>query len=175
MTAFANRRFLYTLIFHVLPSAAFRIPGAIVRAGFKQLPLGPAVWNGFAGALMAKTPPDQLRAILPSTIDVYDAWVGSHGASRAVDILAADNSTRLLWLGPRKSNKVVLFFHGMMLCSSAPPRCRTTAKVERWWICDAAFQRTPGLDGIYQNGGRKGWDPAERVHSGIRFGSALRK
>lgn len=175
MTAFANWRFLYTLIFHVLPSAAFRIPGAIVRAWFKQLPLGPAVRNGFAGALMAKTPPDQLQAILPYTIDVYDAWVGSHGASRAVDILAADNATRLLWLGPRKSNKVVLFFHGMMLCSFAPPRCQTTAKVERWWICDAAFQRTPGLDGIYQNGGRKGWDPAERVHSGIRFGSALRK
>lgn len=107
-------RFLYTLIFSVLPSATFRIPGAILRARFKRLPLGPAIWNGFAGALMAKTPPDQLQAILPSTIDVYDAWVESHGANRAVDILPADNTTRLLWLGPRKSEKVVLFFHGMI-------------------------------------------------------------
>lgn len=117
MPAFAEWRFLSTLIFYVLPSAAFRIPGAIVRAGFKRLPLAPAIWNGFAGALTAKTPPDQLQAMLPSTIDVYDAWVLSHGASRAVDVLPADNATRLLWLGPRKSDKVVLFFHGITLYS----------------------------------------------------------
>ncbi|OJI97979.1 hypothetical protein ASPVEDRAFT_49853 [Aspergillus versicolor CBS 583.65] len=112
MPAVAKWRFLPTLIFSVLPSAALRISGAILRAWFKRLPLGPAIWNGFAGALMAKTPPVQLQAILPSTIDVYDAWVESHGANRAVDILPADNTTRLLWLGPRKSEKVVLFFHG---------------------------------------------------------------
>ena len=111
---FVDWRFLFTLIFRVLPSAAFRIPGAIFRALLKQLPLGPAMWNGFAGALMANTPPNQLQAVLPSTIDVYDAWVVSHGASRAVDVLAADNATRLFWIGPRKSSKVVLFFHGMM-------------------------------------------------------------
>lgn len=105
--------FLFTFIFCILPHAAFRIPGAIARAWLKKLPLGPAIWNGFAGALMANTPPQQLQAILPSTLDVYNAWVTSRGASYAADILAADNATRLLWIGPKKADKVVLFFHGM--------------------------------------------------------------
>ncbi|KAH8697700.1 catalytic protein [Talaromyces proteolyticus] len=105
-------RFLFTLAFFILPRAAFRIVGAMIRAWQKKLPLGPSIWNGFAGALMANTPPQQLQAILPSTMETYDAWVLSHGASYAEDILTADNSTRLLWLGPKKANKVVLFFHG---------------------------------------------------------------
>lgn len=111
---FANWRLLFTFVFYVLPSASVRIPGAIIRACLKRLPLGPAIWNGFAGALMANTPPSQLQAVLPSTIDVYDAWVASHGASRAVEILPTDESTHLLWIGPKKSRKVILFFHGMM-------------------------------------------------------------
>lgn len=61
---------------------------------------------------MANTPPRDLQAILTSTIDIYNAWVSSNDAARAVDVLAADNSTRLLWIGPRKAEKVVLFFHG---------------------------------------------------------------
>ncbi|KAL4820743.1 alpha/beta-hydrolase [Aspergillus spinulosporus] len=110
--ASAKRQFLFTFVLCVLPYAVFRIPGAIVRALLKKLPLGPAIWNGFAGALMANTPPQQLQAMLPSTLDMYNSWVTSRGASYAADILAADNATRLLWIGPRKASKVVLFFHG---------------------------------------------------------------
>lgn len=63
---------------------------------------------------MDNTPPQELQAILPSTIDTYNTWVSCNGATRAVDILAADNSTRLLWIGPRKAKNVILFFHGMI-------------------------------------------------------------
>ncbi|KAL3478868.1 Alpha/Beta hydrolase protein [Aspergillus californicus] len=110
--AFTKLRFLVNFVFSVLPHAAFRVPGAIVHAWLKKLPLAPSIWNGFAGALMANTPPWQLQAILPSTIDVYNAWVASQGVTPAVDTLAADNATRLLWIGPRLASKVVLFFHG---------------------------------------------------------------
>jgi hypothetical protein len=79
------------------------------------------MWNGFAGALMAHTPPNQHQAILPSTIDVYNSWVASHGASRSVDVLAADDSIHLLWIGQRESKKVILFFHVTM--SPFTPLC----------------------------------------------------
>lgn len=102
MTALAKLRFLFNLAFYVLPIAGFRIIGAIVRAWMKTLPLGPSIWNGFAGALMANTPPKQLQAILPSTIDVYNAWTLSHKNNSKVDLLAADGSTRLLWIGAKQ-------------------------------------------------------------------------
>ncbi|GAT25288.1 hypothetical protein RIB2604_01902420 [Aspergillus luchuensis] len=108
----AKVRFFFTLVLCVLPRAAIRIPAAVVRACLKRLPLGSSMWNGFVGALMTNTPPDQLQAVLPSTLETYEAWVLSHGVSRAVDVLAADNATRLLWLGPSVSKKVLLFFHG---------------------------------------------------------------
>lgn len=44
---------------------------------------------------MANTPSNQLQAVLPSAIDVYDTWDASHKVSRAVDVLAADNFTHL--------------------------------------------------------------------------------
>ncbi|OQE37300.1 hypothetical protein PENCOP_c010G01413 [Penicillium coprophilum] len=105
-------QFLFTFVFGVLPRVAFRVPGAIARAWLKKLPLGPAIWNAFAGSMMATIPPAQLQAILPSTFDTYNAWTLGHGVSPRVDVLSADNSTRLLWLGPTEANKVVLFFHG---------------------------------------------------------------
>ncbi|CAK41906.1 catalytic protein [Aspergillus niger ATCC 1015] len=108
----AKVRFLLTLVLCVLPRAAIRISAAIFRAFWKGLPLGSSMWNGFAGALITNTPPDQLQAVLPSTLKTYESWVLSRGVSRAVDVLAADNSTRLLWIGPSISAKVLLFFHG---------------------------------------------------------------
>ncbi|KAJ5383227.1 catalytic protein [Penicillium concentricum] len=105
-------RFLFTLVFGVLPRAAFRVPGAIIRAWLSNLPLGPAIWNAFAGSMMVTIPPAQLQAILPSTFDTYNAWTLAHGDNPRVDVLSADNSTRLLWIGTKKANKVVLFFHG---------------------------------------------------------------
>ena len=75
------------------------------------------MWNGFAGALITNTPPDQLQAVLPSTLKTYESWVLSRGVSRAVDVFAADNSTRLFWIGPSISAKVLLFFHGMLFHS----------------------------------------------------------
>jgi hypothetical protein len=117
LSAYTKLRLLVNFLFRTLPSAAFRIPGAIIRAWLKGLPLGPSAWNSFAGALMTSTPPRDLQVLVPSTIDTYNTWVSSHGAAHAVDVLAADNSTRLLWIGPRKAKKVVLFFHGMIYCS----------------------------------------------------------
>lgn len=106
-------RIFLTFAFWTLPNAAFRISGAIVRAWLKGLPLGSSIWNGFAGALMVNTHPRDLQSILPSTIETYSAWVLSHNIAHAVDVLAADDSTHVLWIGPRKAKNVVLFFHGM--------------------------------------------------------------
>jgi hypothetical protein len=112
--ALTKLQFLFTLLFYVIPHAALRMPSAIIRAWSKKLPLGPAIWNGFVGALMVNTPPKQLQAILPSTIDTYNAWVASRETVRAVDVLSADKFTRLLWIGPRRADKVILFFHGII-------------------------------------------------------------
>lgn len=114
ITASTGLKFLFTLVVYILPRASFRVLGAIIRAWFKRLPVGSSIWNAFAGTLMANTPPDQLQAILPSTFDTYNAWVLRHEEIPRVDVLAVDNSTRLLWLGPKKASKVVLFFHGMI-------------------------------------------------------------
>jgi hypothetical protein len=103
-------RLLLTFFFQILPNAAFRISGAFVRAWLKGLPLGPSMWNGFAGALMIHTRPRDLQSILPSTIETYNTWTSSHNTAHTVDVLAADNSTRLLWIGPKKAKNVVLFF-----------------------------------------------------------------
>ncbi|KAL5363161.1 alpha/beta-hydrolase [Aspergillus floccosus] len=92
--------------------AAFRIPAALVRAWLKGLPFGPSIWNAFAGAMMVNIHPKALQTILPSTIETYNAWALSHNAVHTIDVLAADNSTRLLWIGPRNAKNVVLFFHG---------------------------------------------------------------
>lgn len=62
---------------------------------------------------MVNTHPRDLQTLLPSTIEAYNAWVTSHNAAHTVDVLAADNSTRLLWIGSRMAKNVVLFFHGM--------------------------------------------------------------
>lgn len=104
---------ILTFLFRTLPSAVFRISGAFVRAWLKGLPLGSSIWNGFTGALMANTHPRDLQTLLPSTVEIYNAWVSSHKAAHNVDVLAGDNSTRLLWIGPKKAKNVVLFFHGM--------------------------------------------------------------
>ncbi|KAJ5338486.1 hypothetical protein N7452_005214 [Penicillium brevicompactum] len=61
---------------------------------------------------MVNTHPRDLQSILPSTIETYNAWVSSHNIAHTVDFLEADDSTRLLWIGPRKAKYVVLFFHG---------------------------------------------------------------
>lgn len=113
ISASTKLRIFLTFLFLTLPNAAFRISGAFVRAWLKGLPLGSSIWNGFAGAVMVNTHPRDLQSILPSTIETYNAWVSSHNIAHTVDFLEADNSTRLLWIGPRKAKNVVLFFHGM--------------------------------------------------------------
>ncbi|KAB8263702.1 alpha/beta-hydrolase [Aspergillus pseudonomiae] len=102
---------LFNFVFFVLPSATGRIGRAIIRAWLRKLPMKPAIWNGFAGSLMLNIPPVQLQAILPSTFDAYKEWITSRGDDIRVDVVA-DNSTRLLWVGPRGGKKVLLFFHG---------------------------------------------------------------
>lgn len=114
ISAFVKLRLLLKLVFYILPRAAVTVTGAIVRSWLRKLPLGPAIRNAFAGTLMANIPPVQLQAVLSTTFDTYNAWTLARGDSPRVDVLSADNSTRLLWLGPAKPNKVVLFFHGMI-------------------------------------------------------------
>ncbi|GES58204.1 amidohydrolase family protein [Aspergillus terreus] len=81
-------------------------------AWLSNLPLRLAIWNGFVGSLMVNTPPDQLQAILPPTFDTYSTWVLSKGREVDADILG-NTSTGLLWIGPKRSSKVLLFFHAI--------------------------------------------------------------
>lgn len=111
-TPFGQLRFLFNFALFTLPLAAVKVSRAIIRAWLSNLPLRPAIWNGFVGSLMVSTPPDQLQAILPSTFDTYSTWVLSKGREVDAEVLRADTSTRLLWIGPKRSSKVLLFFHG---------------------------------------------------------------
>ncbi|KAL4894873.1 alpha/beta-hydrolase [Aspergillus ambiguus] len=104
-------RVVFNIVIFVFPSAVARIAQAVVRAWQKNLPLKPTIWNGFVGSLMVNIPPGQLQAILPSTFDTYESWMLSKGNVPRVDV-AADNSTRILWVGPREGNKVLMFLHG---------------------------------------------------------------
>lgn len=150
MSALVKLRFFFKFVFYVLPIAGFRILGAVIRAWMTKLPFGPSIWNAFAGTLMANTPPKQIQARLPPTIDVYNAWVLSRGNSPKVDVLVPDGSTRLLWIGSKQEKKVVLFFHGMLpeitfLWGQDLANC-----IIRWRLCDATFRWTPRLDGTCQ-------------------------
>ncbi|KAL3455132.1 Alpha/Beta hydrolase protein [Aspergillus heterothallicus] len=107
-----------TFLLSTFPTLLVRIPSAIIRAWLKSLPLGPSIWNAFTGALMATTPPRQLQAILPSTVDTYRSWALSHGDCSGVEEVSVavtdddDHVLRLLWIGPRRDGNVLLFFHG---------------------------------------------------------------
>ncbi|KAL4801252.1 Alpha/Beta hydrolase protein [Aspergillus unguis] len=105
-------RLIASFLFWTLPNAVIRSSGAFFRAWLKGLPVGPSMLNGLIGSLMDNTHPRDIQAVLPPSVEAYNAWVVSHNTPPTVDVLAADKSTHLLWIGPSKAKNVVLFFHG---------------------------------------------------------------
>lgn len=60
---------------------------------------------------MTSFSPVEIQTVLPSTIETYKSWCAASPYTPDVQVLG-DETTRLLWLGPRKGRHVVLFFHG---------------------------------------------------------------
>ncbi|KAG5636060.1 hypothetical protein H0H81_009231 [Sphagnurus paluster] len=52
----------------------------------------------------------QLQWALPDTANVYKAWMQSHKMPLVVDELG--QNSRLLWVGERRTDRVILYFHG---------------------------------------------------------------
>ncbi|PYH77445.1 alpha/beta-hydrolase [Aspergillus uvarum CBS 121591] len=107
----------------LIAAFAFRIPLAIVfnilktaiGALARGLPFRPSIQNACARAIMDSLHPNQIQAIVPSTMQTYTSWIRRNaertGLCHRVDTLK-DEITHLLWLGPKRSDKVILFFHG---------------------------------------------------------------
>lgn len=53
----------------------------------------------------------QARAITGTTAGVYGDFMKAKGRVQVVEELGED--ARLFWYGPRKSDRVLLYFHGM--------------------------------------------------------------
>ncbi|RDB17506.1 putative steryl acetyl hydrolase mug81 [Hypsizygus marmoreus] len=52
----------------------------------------------------------QLQWLTGTTLDVYEAYVKANKLPRVVDEL--DEGARLLWIGERRTDRVILYFHG---------------------------------------------------------------
>lgn len=55
----------------------------------------------------------QLQLLLGTPIGVYEAWLEKNKISPNVEVIG--DNTRLLWIGAKKTEKVVLYFHGIAL------------------------------------------------------------
>ncbi|OJK02611.1 hypothetical protein ASPACDRAFT_57615 [Aspergillus aculeatus ATCC 16872] len=107
----------------LIAAFAFRIPLSLIFNVFKTaigasargFPLRPSIQNACARAIMDCLHPDQVQAIAPSTTQTYTSWIRRNaertGLFHRIDTLK-DETTHLLWLGHKKSDKVILFFHG---------------------------------------------------------------
>jgi len=52
----------------------------------------------------------QLRAIFPSTMAGYEAFMKQANMEPIVEEIGED--AKLLWIGPRQTGRVLLYFHG---------------------------------------------------------------
>ena len=57
----------------------------------------------------------QLQYVGGTTLGVYKAWAKKNKLPITVEELSED--TRLLWVGPKQTKRVVLYFHGASCCS----------------------------------------------------------
>jgi len=55
--------------------------------------------------------PQQIQWTTGDTFSVYEAWTKQNGFPLVVDEL--DEDARLLWIGERRTDRVILYFHGM--------------------------------------------------------------
>jgi hypothetical protein len=52
----------------------------------------------------------QMRAILPPTLEVYETFMKQAKMEPVVEEIGEE--ARLLWIGQRKADRVLLYFHG---------------------------------------------------------------
>jgi hypothetical protein len=74
--------------------------------------------------------PKRLKYVMGTTLWVYSTWAKWCNLQATISELG--NDARLLWIGPKKMENVILYLHGK--------RCKTEAQLvqymyDRWWIC----------------------------------------
>jgi len=104
----------------VLPITAtlFKLPIVLAWALFTS-PLSKAnkakTWKRVLGdtgthALVSSLNVAQLQYVLGSSLHVYQTWTKQNKLPSTVDELGDDS--RLLWIGPKRTERVILYFHG---------------------------------------------------------------
>lgn len=51
--------------------------------------------------------------MLGTTLQVYERWVKQNGLPSLVEEIGDD--ARLLWIGPKRIDRVIVYFHGRIL------------------------------------------------------------
>lgn len=112
LSAFGQICFVYRILVLAAPVCLLDIVKASIRAVLQRLSLRSCIQNVIIRAFMTHIPPHQIQTILPSTVEVYRAWMASAGETPRIQILP-DGNTRLLWLGLGKCPRILLFLHGI--------------------------------------------------------------
>lgn len=55
-----------------------------------------------------------LQFVFGTTLQVYKRWVKQNGLPPLVEEIGDD--ARLLWVGPKRTDRVIVYFHGRTLC-----------------------------------------------------------
>lgn len=59
---------------------------------------------------MRRFPTFAPQYLLRSSLDVYERWTAARKLPRTIDALP--NDVKLLWIGPKRLDNVILFIHG---------------------------------------------------------------
>ncbi|PPQ68442.1 hypothetical protein CVT25_007834 [Psilocybe cyanescens] len=89
------------------------------RRYVKEKPLKRVLIDTFLLWIVSQLTPNQLRGMLGSTQDMYNTFVEERNLPNIVEELG--NDSRLLWVGPRYTEQIILYFHGGGFVVSQPP------------------------------------------------------
>lgn len=81
------------------------------RRYVKEKPLKRVLIDTFLLWIVSQLTPNQLRGMLGSTQDMYNTFVEERNLPNIVEELG--NDSRLLWVGPRYTEQIILYFHGI--------------------------------------------------------------
>lgn len=66
---------------------------------------------------MSQQVPDigTMQYMIPNSVDGYKAWASTNSLPITVETLSHDTS--IMWIGPKRTDRVVLYFHGAYSCA----------------------------------------------------------
>ncbi|KAG6901553.1 hypothetical protein C0995_010610 [Termitomyces sp. Mi166 len=101
-------------------SVVLRLPIVLlwhaVRTTFTSRPKAHKSWRRFIGDNAFRTLADawnmkQFQFVFGTSLHIYQVWARSHGLPVLVDDVGTHGG-RLLWIGPRNTKRMILYFHG---------------------------------------------------------------